>query len=83
MKLRDRLKLLWARIRNCWRSTTIWFNGVAGTVLLALPEVQNQLPQLQDYIPQDFFRVMMGVVIAANVVLRIKTTSDLADKGKK
>ena len=71
------------RLKNAWRSMTIWFNGVAASILTVLPVAQEQLPQLQSYLPANFYQWMMGLVIAANIVLRFKTSSDLADKGKK
>lgn len=71
------------RIKNAWRSVTIWFNGVAGSVMVVLPTAQDSLPQLQSYLPHNFYQWMMGIVVAANIVLRFRTTKDLADKGNK
>jgi hypothetical protein len=71
-----------ARLKNCRKSATIWFNTMVGSVILVLPTAQEQLPQLESYLPHNFYQVMMGVVVFANIALRFKTTSDLADKGK-
>ena len=70
------------RLKNAWRSVTIWFNGIAASVLAILPTAQDNLPQLENYLPHNFYQWMMGLVIAANIALRFKTSSDLADKGK-
>jgi len=59
---------------------TIWANGVFGVLLVGLPGLQESLPQLQNYMPADLFRYAMGVVIAANILLRFKTNKDLASK---
>lgn len=76
------LRKLLARLRGAKRSLTIWFNGIAGALVLVLPVAQEVFPQMSGYIPQDTYRLLMGLIIAANILLRFKTTVDLADKTK-
>lgn len=71
------------RLRNCWRSVTVWFNGAVGTLMLILPIAQASFPQMEGYLSEDLYKAVMAVVIAANIILRFKTTADLAEKGKK
>ena len=68
------------RLRNCWKSWTIWLNAMAGTVVTLLPVAQDNIPQIEAYVPHNMFQITMGVVIAANILLRFKTTADLKDK---
>ena len=75
------LTVLKQRLRGAKRSLTIWVNSVFGTVVLLLPVAQDAFPQLQGYLPDDVYKGLMGLVIAANIVLRFKTTADLKDKG--
>lgn len=74
----------WQRIKadlvNAHRSLTIWFNSVAGAVVLALPVAQEQMPQLQDYLPANLYHYLMGALVLGNIILRFKTHSALADK---
>lgn len=76
------MMLFKSRLKNAWRSTVIWFNGIAASIMVVLPVAQDSLPQLQSYLPSHMYQIMMGVVVAANILLRFKTTTDLADKGK-
>lgn len=69
-----------ARIRGARRSLTIWFNSIVGTVAILLPAAQDSFPQMQQYLPDSFYKTAMGLVIAANIALRFKTTMDLKDK---
>jgi len=78
------LKDLWTRFKadfaKAHKSMTIWFNAVAGAVVVALPLAQEQLPQLQDYLPAGLYHYLMGGVVAGNIVLRFRTRSALAAK---
>ena len=62
------------------KSMTIWFNAIAGAAVVALPLAQEQLPQLQDYLPAGLYHYLMGTVVAGNIILRFKTRSALAAK---
>lgn len=68
------------RLRNAWKSLTIWCNLAFANLMLLLPVAQDSFPALREYIPADIYQVMMGVVVAANIALRFKTTTDLKDK---
>lgn len=68
------------RLQGAVRSMTIWVNSVFGAVVLGLPELQSAFPQMQPYVPDQFFKYAMGAVIAANIALRFKTNKDLAAK---
>ena len=75
---------LWLRFRadaaKAHKSMTIWFNAIAGAAVVALPLAQEQLPQLQDYLPAGLYHYLMGTVVACNIILRFKTRSALAAK---
>jgi hypothetical protein len=77
-------KRLYSRFRadlaKAHKSLTLWFNGVAGALIAALPFAQEQLPQLQDYVSANVYHYLMAVVVAGNILLRFKTRSALADK---
>jgi len=70
------------KLRGAWRSLTIWFNSVSLTLFAVLPTAQDAFPQMQAYLPEHLYKWGMGIVIAANIALRFKTASDLADKGR-
>jgi hypothetical protein len=69
-----------ANLLKAHKSLTIWFNGLVGMAVMALPFAQDNMPQLQDYLPADVYHYAMGAVIVGNILLRFKTTSSLAEK---
>lgn len=78
------MKDLWmqfsADLKKAHKSMTIWFNGIMGTIVIALPLAHDQLPQLQDYLPAAIYHYLMGAVVFGNIILRFKTTRALAQK---
>lgn len=78
------IKDLFAKIKadavRAHKSLTIWFNGVMAAAVVALPFAQDQLPQLQDYLPASLYHYGMGALIVGNIILRFKTNGALADK---
>lgn len=71
------------RLQGAWRSWTIWINSVAAILLMTLPDLQMVFPQIEGYIPAIYYKYAMGVIIAANILLRFKTSKDLAEIAKK
>lgn len=68
------------KIKGAWKSWTIRINAACGVAVAGLPMLQDSLPAIQPYIHADYFRYAMGAVIAANIALRFKTATSLADK---
>lgn len=71
-----------SKLAGAWKSWTIWVNTIAGAAIILLPMAVESLPQLHDYIPDQPYKIAMGLLIAANILLRFKTNIDLAAKGK-
>ena len=69
-------------IKGALKSLTVWFNSVAGILIVALPDMQNNLPQLAAYLGPDLYKYLALTVVLSNIGLRAKTTSSLADKAK-
>lgn len=72
-----------AKLENSWRSATIWVNTAFASLLIFLPDLQAAFPQLQGYLPEGTYKYLMGLIIAANILLRFRTTMALDEKGKK
>jgi len=68
------------KIKNAWKSWTIWFNGVATAIVLGLPSAQDAFPQLQAYLPANVYKYAMAALVVGNILLRFKTNKSLADK---
>ena len=70
-----------AKIHGARKSITIWFNGVALTLVPFIDQAKDLVPQLEQYLDDHLFKkLMLGVIIAGNLLLRFKTNSDLQDK---
>lgn len=67
-------------LRGALRSATMWVNGMAGAGIAALPVLRDNFPQIEQYLDHQLYRYAMGVIVAANIMLRVKTKSSLADK---
>jgi hypothetical protein len=67
--------------RGTHKSTTIWFNTVfVPAAAAALPILLEEVPKLQEYLPENQYKLWMLVLIVGNAVLRFKTDTALADK---
>lgn len=68
------------RIQGAIRSLTIWFNGIIAAFVPMYEMFKEELPGLQQYMtPELYFKLAMYVAIA-NIILRFRTTMDLANK---
>lgn len=69
-----------AKLKNAWRSKTIWFNAL----MVALPSLLDQLsgvmPNLQPYMPANVFQAVTVSLIVGNVLLRFITRLPLEAK---
>lgn len=68
-------------LRGALRSATMWVNGIAGAGVAALPVLREDFPSLQQYLDHQVYRYAMGAIVVANMLLRVKTKTSLADKG--
>lgn len=68
------------RLKKCWKSLTVAVNGL---VLSAIPVVEyarSSIEEVRDYLSPDAYKWIALSLVVANIILRFKTTSDLADK---
>jgi hypothetical protein len=68
------------KLKNAWKSWTIWLNALALAAMGTLPDVLASFPQLQGYLPENIYRTGMGVLIGLNILLRFKTSAPLNAK---
>jgi len=69
-------------IKGALKSLTVWFNSLAGLLVVALPDIQNTLPQLATYLGPDIYKYLALGVVLSNIALRAKTTKALSEKGQ-
>ena len=70
------------RVKNSWKSWTIWFNGTAIALMAFWPDLVTNFPTIQGYVSDITYKRIMGLILVINLILRFKTTKDLADKTK-
>jgi hypothetical protein len=75
------------KIRGAFKSLTMWVNGL---FLAAFPfandivsGVQDNLPQMAQYVPDNIFKTVGMVVVVFNIYLRVRTKQSLEVKGEK
>lgn len=75
------------KIRGAFKSLTMWVNGL---FLAAFPfaneivsGVQDNLPQMSQYIPENIFKSLGVIVVVFNIYLRVRTKRSLEEKGEK
>lgn len=68
------------KLRGAWKSWTIWLNSICIAVLSGLPAVADAIPQMQPFLPEDWYRIIGGVIVGANILLRFKTNKSLDEK---
>jgi preprotein translocase subunit SecY len=68
------------KLKNAWKSWTIWLNTIALAFIAALPDLLASFPQLQGYLPDNVYRTAMGALIVVNIALRFKTNAPLNAK---
>jgi hypothetical protein len=69
-----------ARLARAYKSWTIWFHGIAGSVAAFVVYAKANIPELQPYIPSNWYHYMIAVLIAGAILLRFKTTQPLEAK---
>jgi hypothetical protein len=67
-------------LKNCWKSVTIWFNGVCLALLPTIDFLKDNVPAMQEYVDATAYKWVMGGIVLANILLRFKTTTGLAQK---
>jgi hypothetical protein len=69
-------------LRGALRSLTVWFNSVAGLLIVSLPEIERTLPQLSTYLGPELYKWLAIAVVLSNLALRAKTNKSLSEKGQ-
>ena len=80
MWIKDKFNELLADIYNSYKSFTIWFNGMALILIEALPMLQEQFPQVEEYLSPKVYHFILGIIVVGNILLRIKTSKALREK---
>lgn len=76
------LEYLKATLKGSLKSWTVWFSSL----LLALPEilplVQSNFATIAPFIPESLHSRVLQLIALIMLVLRLRTTRSLAEKGK-
>jgi hypothetical protein len=62
------------------KSWTVWFNGL---LLASLPLFEMTLaviPQLQEFLPENVYKIVGLIAVVGNILLRFKTNTAIKDK---
>lgn len=70
-----------SHLRGALKSLTVWFAGLLAIAPDALLMTQANFPTIAPFIPEALQSRTMQVIALLILLLRIKTTASLADKG--
>lgn len=68
------------KIYGSYKSLTIWFNAVLLASIPVLEYTKDLLPNLQEYLTPETFKLVGLIVLLANIIIRFKTTTSLEEK---
>ena len=68
------------KLRGLKKSSTIWFNAIVAAIVSVLPYAISTFPQIKGYVPDNIYSTAWVALVVGNILFRIKTTTDLADK---
>ena len=58
-----------------WKSLTVWFNTVSGTLIAMIPMAMEQLPVLKEYLPVNWYMCALLALTVGNLIIRVKTNT--------
>jgi hypothetical protein len=68
------------KLKNAWKSWTIWLNGIGLMLVAYLPDMASTFPQLQPYMGENAYSRVMFALTVANIMLRFKTSRPLQER---
>ena len=68
------------KLRNAWRSRTIWFNAGLLAMLPLFDMINAALPQLHEFLPDNVYKAVGMATVLANILLRFFTSTPLENK---
>jgi hypothetical protein len=69
-----------SKLRGAAKSNTIQFNVALIAMLPVFEAFIEAVPQFEQYVPGDIYKMMGLIAVIGNILLRFKTTTALADK---
>lgn len=69
-----------AKLKRLHKSLTVWFNSVLLAALPAVEYANAHLPQVKQFLGDKVYMAIGISALVGNILLRLKTTKDLADK---
>lgn len=68
------------KFKGCYKSFTIWFNGLALSFVSLFDIFHASLPELSQYVPDNVYKKMGLTIVVGNLLLRFKTSKPLQEK---
>lgn len=74
------LECFLAKLRGAVKSLTIWLNGVGLIVLASWNDIAQSVPQLEQFVSAETYKLIGGALVVGNILVRFKTKHALQDK---
>ncbi|MPQ56318.1 hypothetical protein [Duganella sp. FT27W] len=68
------------KLRNAWRSRTIWINATLLGLLPLFDMINSALPQLHEFLPENMYKTVGVATVLVNILLRFFTSTSLENK---
>lgn len=68
------------KLKKIHKSLTIWFNGILLAIMPVIEITKESLPQLQEFLGLETYKILGLAIVTINIFLRFKTTKPLSDK---
>ena len=68
------------KLKGCYKSVVIWFNGLALSFLSLFELFHDSLPELSQYVPDNIYKKVGLAIVVGNLALRFKTSKPLQEK---
>lgn len=77
---KDKWKAIVEHGKNAWKSVTIWFNVILGTLYIFWPDITSNVSAVREFVSPELYTKLAIALAVGNVILRFKTTQALRDK---
>lgn len=68
------------KLKGCYKSVVIWFNGLALSFLSLFEMFHDSLSELMPFMSANAYKIIGLTIILGNIALRFKTSKPLQEK---
>jgi len=70
--LSDKWRSFLNKLGRIHKTFHMWFNGLVGTCVVVLPDIQDQMPLFKPYLHEQVFLNIMLAILIINAILHFR-----------